>query len=87
MALAKPVGLRVAAEDLRQGLFFSWDWPLGPFLDMTDTESGSRNDGELKKLELPAGEVAGCNKDGGGVGYSGRRMEVGDSTRGTGCPS
>lgn len=57
IALAKPVGLREADDDLRQGLFFSC-WPLRPIVDIRDTESESRGDGVLRKLELPAGTVA-----------------------------
>jgi hypothetical protein len=53
---------------------------------MIDAESASR-DGELRKLELPTGTVAACTNVGGGEGYSGERMAVGDSTKGTGFSS
>ena len=85
IALAKPVGLREADDDLRQGLFFSWERPVE---EIRDTESESRGESVLRKLELPTGTVAECTIVGGGEGYS-RRIAVGDSTRGAefGCPS
>ena len=89
IALAKPVGLREADDALRQGLFFSWGWLLRPLVDIRDTESESRGESALRKLEPPAGTVAECTIVGGGEGYSGGRIAVGDSTRGgaVGSPS